>query len=57
MTFEVVSGVGRGTAVLDGGGNREGEGAVLAMNLERPIVTHGTATRSSQITLGGLVLF
>jgi len=29
MPFGVVRGVGRGTGVLDGGGDRQGEGAVL----------------------------
>ena len=45
----MVSGVGRGMGVLDGVVIVEGEGAVLEVNLGRPIVTF--ATRSSQITL------
>ena len=37
--------------VLDGDGDRRREGAVLGVNLGRPIVTNGAfATRSSQIT-------
>jgi len=47
MPFGVVSGVGRG---MDG--DRRWEGAVLGVNMGRPIVTNGAfATRSSQITL------
>ena len=46
MPFGVVRGVGRGMGVLDGGGIVEGEGAVLRVNLGRPIVTNGAlATR------------
>ena len=33
MPFGMVSGVGRGMGVLDGGGNRRQEGAVLMVNL------------------------
>jgi len=52
MPFGVVSGVGRGIGVLDEGGDRRREGAVLGVNFGRPIVTNGAfATRSSQITL------
>jgi len=36
-----VSGVGRGIGVLNGGGYRQREGAVLGMKLGYPIVTHG----------------
>jgi len=53
MPFGVVSGVGRGMGVLDGGGDRRREGTVLLVNFGRPIVTNGAfATRSFQITLG-----
>jgi len=41
MPFGVVSGVGRGMGVLDGGGDRRREGAVLGVNVGRPIVTSG----------------
>ena len=52
MPFRVVRGVGRRIGVLDGVVIVEGEGAVLWVNLGRPIVTNGAfATRSSQITL------
>jgi len=57
----MVSGVGRGMGVLEGGGDRRRKGAVFGVNLELPIVTPtllrscARATRSSQITLGGLV--
>jgi len=52
IPFGMVSGVGRGMGVLDGGGDCRGERAVLGVNLGRPIVTNGAfATRSSQITL------
>jgi len=52
MPFGVVSGVGRWVGVLDRGGDRRRERAVLGVNLECLIVTSGTfATRSSQITL------
>ena len=41
-----------GMGVLDVGGDRRREGAVLGVNLWRPVVTNGdAATRSSQITL------
>jgi len=51
MPFGVVNGVGREMGVLDGGGDRPREGAVLGVNLGRPIVTNGAfATCSSQIT-------
>ena len=65
MPLEVVSGVGRGMGVLDGRGVIvEWEGALIGVNLGHPIVTcmgtslHSCArtTRSSQITLGGLVV-
>jgi len=36
----MVSGIGRGTGVLDGGGDRRREGK-FGVNLERPIVTSG----------------
>ena len=52
MPFGVVRGVGRGMAALDGDGDCRREGAVLGVNLGRPIVTNGAfATRSSQTTL------
>jgi len=41
MPFGMVSGVSRGIGVLDGGGDVEGEGAVLEVNFEHPIVTNG----------------
>jgi len=37
----MVSGAGRGMGVLDGGDDRRREGAVLGVNLGRPIVTNG----------------
>jgi len=37
----MVSGVGRGMGVLDRVDIVEGEGAVLGLNLRRPIVTNG----------------
>jgi len=37
---EMVSGVGRGMGVLDGVVIVEGEGAILGVNVERPIVTN-----------------
>jgi len=40
MPLGMVSGVGRGIGVLDGGGDRRREGAVLGMNLGHPIVTN-----------------
>jgi len=33
--------VSRGMGVLDGGGDRRREGAVLGLNMGRPIVTNG----------------
>jgi len=41
MTFGVVSGVGRGVGVLDWAGDCPREGAILGVNLRRPIVTNG----------------
>jgi len=41
MPFGMVSGVGRGMGVLDGSGDHRREGAVLGVNLGRPIVTNG----------------
>ena len=59
MSFGVVTGVGLAMGVLDFGGDRRREGAVLGVNLGRPIVTNGDllrscarVTRSSQITSG-----
>jgi len=40
MPFGVVGGVGRGMSVLDGAGYHRREGAVLWLNLRRPIVTN-----------------
>ena len=41
MPFGVMSGVGRGIGVLDGGGDRRRGMAVLGVDLGRPIVTNG----------------
>jgi len=41
MPFGVVSGVGRRMGVLDADGYRRREGALLWVNLARPIVTSG----------------
>jgi len=41
MPFGVVSAVGRGMGVLDGGGDRRREAAVLGINVGHPIVTSG----------------
>jgi len=41
MPFRVVSGVVRDMGVLDGSGDRRREGAVLKVNLGRPIVING----------------
>ena len=41
LPFGIVSGVGRGMGVLDGDGYRRREGAVLGLNLGRPVVTNG----------------
>ena len=38
MPFRMVSGVGRGTGLLDGLEVVEGEGAVLGVNVATPIV-------------------
>ena len=52
MPFGVVSGVGLGMGVFDFGGDRRRGGAVLGVNLGRPIVTNGAFVMcSSQITL------
>jgi len=52
MPFGVVSGVWLGMGVVDGSGDCRREGAVLWVNLGRPIVTNGAfATRSCQITV------
>ena len=40
MPFGIMSGVGRGMAVLDEGVIIEGEGVVLGLNLGSPIVTN-----------------
>ena len=57
MPFGMVSGVGRGMGVLDSVVIVEVEGAVLGVNLGRPIVTDGDLRRGfSQITLGGLIV-
>ena len=46
MPFGVVRGLGRGTGVLDGGGDR-GRGIMgsFGVNLGRPIVTNGAMRR------------
>ena len=41
MPFGVVSGVGRGMGILDGGGYRRWEWAVLGVNVGHPTVTNG----------------
>ena len=41
MPFRVMSGVGRMMGLLDAGGDRRREGAVLGVNLRCPIVTSG----------------
>ena len=41
MPFEMLSAVSRGMGVLDGSGDRRREGAGLAVNSGRPIVTNG----------------
>ena len=63
ISLRTVSGVGRGMGVLDRVAIVEGEGAVFGVNFGRAIVTNGghcgvcaRATRSSKITLGGLVI-
>ena len=52
--------------ILDGGGDRRREGAILGLNVAHPIVTNGDSAAlclegwrygSSQITLGFLVFF
>jgi len=43
--------------VLDGGGDRRRQRDSFGVNLGRFAVTNGTATRSSQIILGGPVVF
>jgi len=45
MPFGVVRGVGRGMGVLDGVIIVEWEGAILEVNVGRPIVTNGTLLR------------
>jgi len=41
MPFGMVSGIGRGMGVLDGGGDSRRGRAVLEVNVGRPIVTTG----------------
>jgi len=41
MPFRVVSGVGRGIGVLNGGGDCRKEMAVLRINVEHHIITNG----------------
>ena len=41
MPFGMVSGVGRGTGVLDGSGNRRRGIGSFGVNLGRPVVTGG----------------
>jgi len=62
MLFRAVSGVGRGMAVLDGGGDRRRESDSFGVNLgtshcNNTLLRSCTrATRFSQITLGGTCL-
>jgi len=42
MPFGMVIGVSRGMGVLDGGGYRRREAAVLGLNLGHPVVPNGT---------------
>ena len=42
MPFGVVSGVGRGTGVLDGGADHRRGMGILGVNLGCPIVNNGT---------------
>jgi len=44
MPFGAVSGISRGMGVLDRGGYRQREGAVLGVKLGRPIVTNEAFT-------------
>jgi len=46
MPFGMVSGISRVMVVLDGVVIVEGEGIVLGVNLERPILINGTLMRS-----------
>ena len=46
----------RRTGILDGGGDRRREGAVLEVNLGHPIVAGILRCGSSQITLGSTCL-
>jgi len=66
MPFGALNGVGRGMGVLDGGGDHRREGAVLGVNVGRPIVNtkdcgvvilcrEGRRHGFSQITLKFLV--
>jgi len=41
MPFVMVSGVGRGMGVLDGGGDHRREDTVLEVNVEYPVITNG----------------
>ena len=49
----MVSLVGRGMGVLDGGGDRRREGTILGVNLGHPIVTDGTLRHSYSVVRGG----
>jgi len=52
MPFAVVSEAGLGMGVLDFGGDRRRQGAILGVNLVHPTVTNGAVvTHSSQVTL------
>ena len=54
----MVTGVSRGMGVLDEGGDRRREGAVLVVNLGRPVVTNGDfATRLFPNYFGQDLLF
>jgi len=57
MPFGVVSAVSRGMGVLNGGGDRRREGAVLGINVGHPIVTSGTLWRFFSALGGGDVAF
>jgi len=56
MPFGVVSGIGRGVGVVDGGGDFRRGRSSSRVNLGCPIVTSGDfvarATRFSQVTFG-----
>jgi len=58
VLFGMVSGVGQGMGVLDAGGDRQSERAVLGVNLGHPIVTkHCRALRRDITRCYGSELF